>query len=116
MGTPTAVITVRGTKFEVNVDQKGKTYVQVQEGVVEVFSLAMPGRPVILRPGYWTNVDPGRAPSDPHSMSEILNNQSSSEQESRAGEGDGRTGTSTGEDTQQPRTAQPSGERESEPH
>lgn len=115
MGTPTAVITVRGTKFEVNVDKKGKTYVQVQEGVVEVLSLAAPGRPIILRPGYWTNVDPGRAPSEPHSMSEMLDNGSSSEQE-RGGEREGRTGTAAGEDTPQSRTAQPSGERESEPH
>ncbi len=115
MGTPTAVITVRGTKFEVNVDPKGKTYVHVQEGVVEVFSLAVPGRPIILRPGYWTNVDPGRAPAEPHSMSEMLNNQSSSEQES-GGEREGRTGSSTGEDTPQSRSSQPSGERESEPH
>ena len=36
MGTPTAVITVRGTRFEVEVNKKNKTVVDVYEGVVAV--------------------------------------------------------------------------------
>jgi hypothetical protein len=36
MGTPTAVITVRGTRFSVEVNKKQKTSVEVFEGMVEV--------------------------------------------------------------------------------
>jgi len=36
MGTPTAVITVRGTRFSVEVSKKQKTSVEVYEGLVEV--------------------------------------------------------------------------------
>lgn len=39
MGTPTAVVTVRGTRFEVEVNKKLRTYVVVYEGVVEVAGL-----------------------------------------------------------------------------
>src|ERR1035438_10450988 len=46
MGTPSAVITVRGTRFLVEVNKKHKTYVNVFEGVVEVEGL-MPGSPHI---------------------------------------------------------------------
>lgn len=42
MGTPTAVITVRGTRFSVEVNKKQKTFVEVFEGVVEVAGL-VPG-------------------------------------------------------------------------
>lgn len=35
MGTPSAVITVRGTHFEVEITKKKRAYVQVFEGVVE---------------------------------------------------------------------------------
>jgi hypothetical protein len=65
MGTPTAVITVRGTRFEVEVTKKLRTYVEVYEGNVEVQSLMEQARSVMLRPGYFTNVDHGREPTQP---------------------------------------------------
>ncbi len=68
MGTPTAVVTVRGTKFEVDVDKKGQTYVMVFEGVVEVAALSAPQSPVLLRPGYRTRVSPGAMPEPPESL------------------------------------------------
>ena len=36
IGTPSAVISVRGTKFDVEVDRRGFTEVDVDEGVVEL--------------------------------------------------------------------------------
>jgi len=64
MGTPTAVITVRGTHFSVDVDKKEHTYVEVYEGLVEVAGF-FHGAPVMVRPGYSTGVDPDRDPEEP---------------------------------------------------
>lgn len=70
MGTPTAVITVRGTRFTVEVNKKQKTSVEVYEGLVEVAGLRMgaPGPPVMLGPGYSTGVEQNRNPEPPHGM------------------------------------------------
>lgn len=65
MGTPTAVITVRGTRFGVEVNKNGKTYVEVYEGVVEVASLGALDHPVFLRPGFHTDVVPNHLPDRP---------------------------------------------------
>ena len=70
MGTPTAVITVRGTRFLVEVDKKQKTYVDVYEGLVEVTSLSAPGSPVMVRPGFTTRVGEQGVPDNPKSMHE----------------------------------------------
>jgi hypothetical protein len=51
VSSPTAVISVRGTVFEVVVeDQDGTTFVSVDEGLVEVFSKAPAGGGVLLQP------------------------------------------------------------------
>ena len=70
MGTPTAVITVRGTRFSVEVNKKQKTSVEVYEGLVEVsgFSMGVPGPAVMLAPGYTTGVERNRNPEAPHGM------------------------------------------------
>ncbi len=65
MGTPTAVITVRGTRFSVAVDKKKKTHVEVYEGLVEVAGF-LHGAPVMVRPGYSTGVEQNRDPDQPH--------------------------------------------------
>ena len=67
MGTPTAVITVRGTRFSVDVDKKEHTYVEVYEGVVEVAGF-FHGAPVMVRPGYSTGVSPDQDPEEPHGI------------------------------------------------
>ena len=57
--TPTAVISVRGTIFDVAVmDDKGTTLVQVEEGVVAVRNELQPGDPIIVNQGEWVEVDP----------------------------------------------------------
>lgn len=70
MGTPTAVITVRGTEFEVEFSKKGVTNVEVHEGLVEVAGLGVMGPPVLLRPGFGTEVRPQRLPEPPREMNE----------------------------------------------
>lgn len=69
MGTPTAVITVRGTRFVVDVNKKQRTSVEVFEGLVEVSGF-LQGAPVLLRPGFSTGVDLNRDPEQPHGMSD----------------------------------------------
>lgn len=71
MGTPSAVITVRGTRFSVQVDKKGRTTVQVSEGVVEVEGLAEKPRAVLVEPGYQTEVDPGKQPLTPQEINQL---------------------------------------------
>lgn len=68
MGTPTAVITVRGTRFSVEVTKKRKTIVEVFEGVVEVAGFMEGARPILIRPGFFTQVERDRSPEQPHEM------------------------------------------------
>jgi hypothetical protein len=70
LGTPTAVITVRGTFFGVEVTKKLRTRVQVYEGVVEVLGLTAPSQPIRLQPGFATEVDGNGSPQNPHRMRE----------------------------------------------
>ena len=65
MGTPTAVITVRGTRFSVEVNKKQKTSVEVFEGIVEVAGFMQTAPPVLLRPGFHTGVERDRGPDEP---------------------------------------------------
>ncbi len=71
MGTPSAVITVRGTRFSVKVDKKGRTTVQVFEGIVEVEGLGDKPRAVLVNPGYFTEVDPGGQPQTPQQINQL---------------------------------------------
>ncbi|MGB7553594.1 MAG: FecR family protein [Candidatus Korobacteraceae bacterium] len=68
MGTPTAVITVRGTRFSVEVTKKNKTIVQVYEGLVEVVGVGMPNQPILIKPGFYTQVDNDRPPQSPREI------------------------------------------------
>ncbi len=57
VSSPTAVISVRGTVFEVSVeDEDGTTYVSVDEGLVGVRSKAPGGGEVLLQPTEWIRV------------------------------------------------------------
>jgi ferric-dicitrate binding protein FerR (iron transport regulator) len=71
MGTPSAVITVRGTRFSVQVDKKGRTTVQVFEGTVEVEGLSEKPRSVLVEPGYQTEVEVGRQPQLPQQINRL---------------------------------------------
>ena len=65
LGTPTAVITVRGTQFEVAVNNKLATSVVVYEGLVEVSGVGYQGPPMLLGPGYMIDIPRTGAPSRP---------------------------------------------------
>lgn len=68
MGTPTAVITVRGTRFSVEVNKQRRTMVEVFEGLVEVAGV-MEGTPhVLIKPGFSTRVENDRTPERPREM------------------------------------------------
>jgi len=63
--TPTALIAVRGTIFDVSVDPSDATEVRCLEGRVTVESAGMPDREVILDEGRKTLVRPGAYPIAP---------------------------------------------------
>jgi hypothetical protein len=59
--SPTAVISVRGTVFDVVVeDLEGTTFVAVDEGMVDVRNVTAPGPSVTLRPNDSVRVYPGQ--------------------------------------------------------
>ncbi|MFN0088026.1 MAG: FecR domain-containing protein [Blastocatellia bacterium] len=64
VNTPTAVIAVRGTIFDVLV-KDGQTDVFLHEGEVSVASPARPDQPVLLFPGQTTRIRPRALPNSP---------------------------------------------------
>jgi hypothetical protein len=61
VSTPTAVISVRGTVFDVEVeDEDGTTYVGVEEGQVLVQHALQPGPPKILNQNEWIRIYPNQ--------------------------------------------------------
>jgi hypothetical protein len=93
MGTPSAVITVRGTRFAVEVTKRNHTYVEVFEGVVQVEGLGATGRQVLIRPGFSTGVDLDRGPEEPRENNRL--------DDSQQGEGN-RAGRESGQESAQP--------------
>lgn len=73
VGTPTALIAVRGTTFEVSVDEAQFTEIRCLEGRVTVETVGLPGREVILDEGHKTLVRPGEYPLTPVANDETLN-------------------------------------------
>jgi len=71
MGTPSAVIAVRGTRFDVEVNGRGVSEVDVFDGLVEVASSTIPGYSVLVSPGFSTRVGMGTSPEPPVPTGEI---------------------------------------------
>jgi hypothetical protein len=71
MGTPSAVIAVRGTRFDVEVNGRGVSEVDVFDGLVEVASSTIPGSSVLVSPGFSTRVGMGTPPETPVPTGEI---------------------------------------------
>lgn len=65
IGTPSAVISVRGTQFEVEVDRRGFTEVDVDEGVVELESITGQGESVMISAGFSSRVGMESGPETP---------------------------------------------------
>jgi len=82
--TPGALLAVRGTQYDVDVDRDGKTSLKVYEGTVEVQSMMQPLQPMLVHAGEMAdfgrhqapNVRPmppddhGRGQRDPHGISD----------------------------------------------
>lgn len=62
IGTPSAVISVRGTRFLVEVNRHNVTEVDVEEGLVEIESASGLGAPVLIGPGFSGRVGENSAP------------------------------------------------------
>jgi hypothetical protein len=73
VNTPTAVIAVRGTLFDVFVAEK-ETQVFVHEGEVAVSNLVAPERFVVLSPGERTRVQQAQPPEPPAYFQPSRNN------------------------------------------
>ncbi|MGE5204658.1 MAG: FecR domain-containing protein [Chlamydiota bacterium] len=71
LGTPTAVISVRGTQFEVEVNRHNVTEVDVFEGLVEVAGAGNRGPSMLLQPGFSTRVGPDFMPESPRPTDDI---------------------------------------------
>jgi hypothetical protein len=71
LGTPTAVISVRGTRFEVEVNRHNITEVDVFEGLVEVAGAGNNGPSVLVEPDFSTRVGQDAVPESPRPTDEI---------------------------------------------
>jgi hypothetical protein len=67
VNTPTAVIAVRGTIFDVLVENE-ETQVYLHEGAVSVFNLRIPDQPILLSAGQMTRVMLQRLPNQPNTF------------------------------------------------
>lgn len=65
IGTPSAVISVRGTSFDVEVNRTGITEVDVHEGVVQLDSAKGLGESVLIRAGFSSRVGFESGPESP---------------------------------------------------
>ena len=62
---------VSGTRFTVEVDKRGRTTVQVFEGIVEVEGLGEKPHSVLVEPGYQTEVEVGKQPQLPQQINRL---------------------------------------------
>lgn len=71
IGTPSAVISVRGTKFDVEVDHRGFTEVDVDEGVVELEAVTGRGESVLITAGFSSRVGMETGPEVPRPTQDL---------------------------------------------
>jgi len=71
LGTPSAVIAVRGTEFDVEVNPRNVTEVDVVDGLVEVYGRNATGASVLLEPGFSTRVGMDSGPEQPEPTNEM---------------------------------------------
>jgi hypothetical protein len=70
LGTPSAVIAVRGTQFDVEVNSRNVTEVDVVDGLVEVYGRNGEGS-VLVEPGFSTRVGLDSGPEQPEPTNEM---------------------------------------------
>jgi FecR protein len=71
IGTPSAVISVRGTRFDVEVDRRGYTQVDVEEGVVQLEAASGRGESVLITAGFSSRVGMETGPEVPRPTHEL---------------------------------------------
>ncbi len=71
MGTPSAVISVRGTRFDAEVNHHGVTEVDVEEGVVQLDSVNGHGESVLITAGFSSRVGIDSGPETPRPTREL---------------------------------------------
>ena len=71
LGTPSAVIAVRGTQFDVEVNPHNVTEVDVVDGLVEVYGRNACAGSVVLEPGFSTRVGMNSDPEQPKPTNEM---------------------------------------------
>jgi hypothetical protein len=71
IGTPSAVISVRGTKFDIEVDRRGFTEVDVDEGVVELEAVTGRGTSVMITAGFSSRVGMETGPEVPRPTQDL---------------------------------------------
>src|SRR5215831_8733946 len=71
LGTPSAVIAVRGTEFDVEVNRRNVTEVDVIDGLVEVSGRSPGAGSVLLEPGFSTRVALDSGPEQPVPTNEM---------------------------------------------
>ena len=71
LGTPSAVIAVRGTQFDVEVNRQNVTEVDVIDGLVEVSGRNPGAGSVLLEPGFSTRVGLDSGPEQPEPTNEM---------------------------------------------
>ena len=71
IGTPSAVISVRGTKFDVEVDRRGFTEVDVDEGVVELEAVTGRGQSLMISAGFSSRVGMETGPEVPRPTQDL---------------------------------------------
>jgi hypothetical protein len=71
LGTPSAVIAVRGTQFDVEVNRRNVTEVDVIDGLVEVSGRNPAAGSVLLEPGFSTRVGLDSGPEQPEPTNEM---------------------------------------------
>lgn len=130
LGTPSAIVAVRGTQFEVEVNAHKVTEVDVEQGVVQVTSRNAPDRFVILEPGFSTRVGPDMVPEPPvptNSMRPDVREEAESKAKKPKGANDDRHRPSTAspdagqgveptEPTEPTEPAEPAEPLETQPH
>jgi|SRR5579859_175613 len=90
IGTPSAVISVRGTRFYVEVDKHKTTQVDVEEGEVQLENAKGVGAPVVIKAGSSSRVGEDSAPEPTQPTSELHRQSGKSGFQGNGGNGQGK--------------------------
>jgi hypothetical protein len=107
LGTPTAIVAVRGTRFYVEVNSHEVTEVDVEQGTVQVTSRKDPDDFVLVQTGYSTRVGPDMIPEVPSPTDSIRPDIREQQQTDRRGAPDPVEG-------RQPSSSQPTPQNQQE--